>query len=194
MSDDSTASRARRSRARGSLPDDCRAETLLVAFFDLSRIGEWSSSQEDAHVAGFFQAFYGLAAEHVVPAGGRIVKFMGDAGLAVFDEASAEGGILALCELASAARALAGEFGLDTYLNVNVHYGPVLAGEFGPGGEERYDVIGKTVNIAARLGRRGVTLSAQAFRRLGPDGRKRFDKIMQPITYRLRPQAAGRQR
>ena len=187
MSDtSSTPGRAASSPARGRLPDDCREETLVVAFFDLSRIGEWSSSEDDAHVAGFFQEFYELAARHVAPAGGRIVKFMGDAGLAVFGEEAAEQGIFAMCDLAAASRALGRELGLDTYLNVNVHVGEVLAGSFGPKGAERYDVIGKTVNIAARLGRRGVTISAQAFRCLGGDARKRFEKRMLPITYRFR--------
>ncbi len=169
------------------LPADCQAETLGVAFFDLSRLAEWSSSAEDAAVAGFLQEFYALAAEHIEPAGGRIVKFMGDAGLAVFAPDSAEGVIFALAELAGAARALARRRGLDAYLNVNVHVGAVLAGSFGPPGAERFDVIGKTVNIAARLGRRGVTLSAQAFRCLSAAGRRRFAKNAPPVTYRLRP-------
>jgi class 3 adenylate cyclase len=170
----------------GALPSDCRAETLGVAFFDLSRMSEWSSSEADTRVASFFQAFYELAAGHVEPAGGRIVKFMGDAGLAVFPTEAAEGVIFALCELTAAARARAREFGLDTYLNVSVHVGPVLAGSFGPEGAERFDVVGKTVNIAARLGRRGVTLSPQAFRCLGAEARKRFQKITPPVTYRFR--------
>ena len=168
------------------LPGDCRAVSLGVAFFDLSRIGEWSSSQDDARVAGFFQRFYVMAAAHIEPAGGRIVKFMGDAGLAVFEEDAAERVIFALAELAEQSRRAARECGLDAYLNVNVHFGPLLAGSFGPPGSERFDVVGKTVNIAARLGRRGVTLSAQAFRCLGPEARKRFDKMLQPITYRFR--------
>ena len=92
----------------------------------------------------------------------------------------------ALCAFAQEARALAKEHGLDTYLNINVHYGPVIVGAFGPPGSERYDVIGKAVNIAARLGRRGVTLSAQAFRCLSPEGRARFDKVCPPTTYRYR--------
>jgi len=169
-----------------SLPPDCRNETLGVAFFDLSQIGEWASSEEDAHIAAFLQRFYELAAKHLEPAGARIVKFMGDAGLAVFPEASAEDAIFALCAFAREARESGRAFGLDTYLNVNVHVGPVLAGSFGPKSAERYDVIGKTVNIAARLGRRGVTLSPQAFRCLSPDARKRFEKITRPVTYRLR--------
>lgn len=169
-----------------ALPSDCKTETLGVAFFDLSRIGEWASSNEDVRVASFFQKFYELAAEQIERAGGRIVKFMGDAGLAVFPRDSAEDVVLALCAFAQDARACGREFGLDAYLNVNVHVGPVLAGSFGPRGAERFDVIGKTVNIAARLGRRGVTLSPQAFRCLTPAGRKRFEKITPPVTYRFR--------
>jgi len=176
---------AQRGEARGALPPDSKTETLGVAFFDLSRIGEWASSEQDEVVASFFQEFYALAAQQIEPAGGRIVKFMGDAGLAVFPENSAEDVIFALCAFAREARQRARECGIDTHLNVNVHVGPVLSGRFGPPGAERFDVIGKTVNVAARLGRRGVTLSAQAFRCLGPESRAHFRKIMQPITYRF---------
>jgi hypothetical protein len=42
------------------------------------------------------------------------------------------------------------------------------------------------VNVAARLGRRGVTLSSQAFRLLGAEARERFQKVKPPITYRFR--------
>ena len=176
------------------LPPGCQAEVLGVGFFDLSYIAQWASSDDDVRMAAFLQEFYALTARHVEPAGGRIVKFMGDSGLVVFPKESGEGVILALCALAVEVRALAVERGLDTYLNVNVHVGPVLAGRFGPKGDERYDVIGKTVNVAARLGRRGVTLSAQAFRCLSPEGRQRFEKIMPPITYRFRSGKAGRER
>lgn len=172
--------------SRSALPADCETQTLGVAFFDLSRMAEWTSPDEDARVASFFQAFYGLAAKHLKPAGGRIVKLMGDAGLVVFPEESVEGCVFALAELAREARERALASGLDAYLNVNVHVGPALAGSFGPPGDERFDVIGKTVNIAARLGRRGITLSQQAFRCLSPEGRQRFQKIAPPTTYRLR--------
>lgn len=176
--------------AVSGLPADCERQTLVVAFFDLSRFAEWSSSDEDDHVARFLQAFYALAGKHAAQAGGRVVKFMGDAGLAVFAQERAEEAIFALCAFAQEARAVALEAGLDAYLNINVHVGPVLAGSFGVPGDQRYDVIGKTVNIAARLGRRGVTLSAQAFRCLSAESRKRFEKQMPPITYRFR--ARGR--
>ena len=182
MADHPTAARG----ALSTLPADCKSTTLGVAFFDLSRMAEWSSTAEDVHVASFLQRFYELAAEHLEPAGGTIVKFIGDAGLVVFPEESAEEVIFALCAFAGDARECGRQLGIDTYLNVNVHVGPVVAGSFGPPGAERFDVIGKTVNIAARLGRRGVTLSAQAFRCLSPEGRERFQKVTRPTTYRFR--------
>lgn len=171
--------------APSRLPPDCQSLTLGVAFFDLSRFAEWSSADEDQQIASFLQAFYELAAEMLEPAGARIVKFMGDAGLVVFPPEVAEAAIFALCEFSQRARESAAEAGLGAYLNVNIHLGPVIAGSFGPAGG-RFDVIGKTVNIAARLGRRGVTLSAQAFRALSQEGRERFRKYAPPVTYRFR--------
>ena len=81
---------------------------------------------------------------------------------------------------------MARDYGLDTRLNVNIHVGPVITGEFGPPHAKRFDVIGKSVNIAARLGRRGVVLSAQAWRCLGEESRRRFDKVTRPVTYVFR--------
>jgi len=174
-----------RGTAPAVLPSDCTKQKLGVAFFDLSRIAEWADGEQDEIVAAFFQTFYALAAERLEPVGGRLVKFMGDAGMLVFEPESAEPVIFALDQLARDIRKLAHHVGLDTYLNINVHVGSVLAGSFGAPGNERFDVVGKTVNIAARLGRRGLTLSPQAFRCLGAEARKRFGKIMPPITYRL---------
>ena len=170
--------------APSALPADCQQQTLGVAFFDLSRLAEWAGSEQDETVAAFLQRFYALCAERLEPAGLSLVKLMGDAGLAVFEPDDAEAAIDALDTLAREARALALEHRYDAYLNINVHVGPVLTGSFGPPGREQYDVLGKTVNIAARLGRRGMTLSPQAFRCLGEDARKRFNKNMPPITYR----------
>ena len=167
-----------------SLPSDCETRTLGVAFVDMSRFAVWVGSEQDTLVADFLQRFYRLSTELAEGAQGRIVKFMGDGVLAVFPPESMEPMVTALGTLAKDARQLGHEFGIDTYLNINVHVGSVVCGSFGAPDQERFDVIGKTVNIAARLGRRGMTLSPQAFRCLGPEARKSFDKNMPPITYR----------
>lgn len=66
---------------------------------------------------------------------------------------------------------------------VPLHFGTVIAGPFGAVGDKRSDVIGKAVNVAAMLDSTGVTLSVEAFRKLGPDLRARFKKHTPPITY-----------
>ncbi len=188
MSDDPNVRNCAEAAAKAALSGDCECKTMGVAFFDLSRFSAWSSSEQDVQVAAFLQEFYVLSASVVEAAGGRIVKFLGDAGMAVFEPGDADEVIAALCDLTGQARELAAEHGLDAWLNVCIHAGPVVAGSFGPAGDERFDVIGKTVNVAARLRRRGVRLSAQAFRCLSAAGRKQFDKVSPPITYSFRPQ------
>ena len=169
-----------------ALPPSCSATTCGVAFFDLSRMSEWASSGGDAAVASFLQQFYVLSAECLDPSGARIVKFIGDAGLVVIDEDSIDAAVFALVDLCLRTRELALEAGFDSWLNVSLHVGPVIVGEFGPPNQKRFDVIGKAVNVAARLGRRGFTLSGQAFRRLSPKTRERFDKIKRPTNYSYR--------
>jgi hypothetical protein len=44
-------------------------------------------------------------------------------------------------------------------------------------------VLGKAVNVTATLEGAGVTLSAEAFRKLAPELRARFKKHTAPITY-----------
>ena len=68
--------------------------------------------------------------------------------------------------------------------NVKAHFGQVVAGEFGARSEKRFDLLGKTVNTAAILvGSGGVTLSTEAFRKLGPELRRRFKKHSAPVTF-----------
>ena len=88
-------------------------------------------------------------------------------------------------------RRLGREQGFDARLNVQIHFGAVVSGEFGPPGLSRYDVIGKAVNVAARLGGRGVVLTAQAYRQLDHASRQRFDKHTPPISYHYRGVRAG---
>lgn len=170
----------------GALPSDAKTEDLGIGFFDLSRISEWSSSDDDARLGAFLQHFYELAAGALEPAGCRLVKFMGDAGMVVFPVEQAEKAIFALCEFAAAVRESARAMGLDTYCNTSIHVGQAISGTFGPPGLARFDVVGKAVNVAARLGRRGVVLSPQAFRTLSEEARRRFQKITRPVTYAYR--------
>jgi class 3 adenylate cyclase len=172
-------------------PVSWQSEELGVAFFGLGRLREWHSSGEDRRVAEFLQSYYVLAGGTLALAGARLVKLNGGEGLCVIPADVMAPGIHALCELTDSVRRLARERGFDTHLNAQVHFGAVMSGEFGPPGLRRYDVIGKAVNVAARIGGRGVVLTAQAYRQLDHASRQRFDKHTPPISYHHRAQHTG---
>ena len=129
-------------------------------------------------------------------AGGRVVKFIGDAGLLVFPAEHVDAGVLALFDLKQRVDEFMVGRGWPCRLMAKAHFGTVAAGAFGARGDKRYDVLGKTVNTTARLESAGIALSADAFRQLSPETRKRFKKHTPPIAYiRLedqRPAKRGR--
>jgi adenylate cyclase len=157
---------------------------LLVAFADFLRYTAQVDRLPDAEVARVMAAYYALAGARIAAGGGRVVKFVGDAMLAVFPAEEAENGVLSLLDLKDAADEFMVQQGWDCRLVVKAHFGSVAEGTFSVGTEQRYDVLGKTVSIAARLeAGAGVSLSAEAFRRLGPEARRRFKKHTPPVTY-----------
>jgi class 3 adenylate cyclase len=163
---------------------ETRAEVcLLIAFVDLTGFSLQSTRVDDVEVATVIDGYYRLIGERVVAAGGRVVKFMGDAALIVFGEADADRGVTALLALKDEADAYLAAARWDCRAHVKVHCGDVIAGPFGPPGDLRFDVIGKAVNTTAMLDATGVALSVEAFRKLSPEMRRRFKKLTWPVTY-----------
>ena len=162
---------------------DFTAVPILVAFVDLTRFAAHSEGLDDLEVAATVDAYYERVHAVVQAAGGRVVKFIGDAALLVFPADGVDAGVLGLVELKGVIDAFLVERAWPCRLTVKAHFGTVAAGAFGARDDKRYDVLGKTVNTAARLKSTGIALSADAFRQLGPDLRKRFKKHTPPITY-----------
>lgn len=156
---------------------------LLVAFTSFNRFTPQIDRLEDAEVARVMSLYYELAGSLIRTAGGRVVKFIGDATLAVFPSEGTDRAVLGLLELKTASDAFMAEQGWGCYLVVKAHFGSVAAGDFGAGAEKRYDVLGKAVNVTARLESDSFALSVEAFRQLGPDVRQRFKKHTPPVTY-----------
>ena len=179
------------SASAGASPVPWQTGELGIAFFGLTRLREWHSSGEDLRVAEFLQSYYDRAGRTLAAAGARLVKLNGAEGLCVIPAQRMAEGVHALCELGGAVRDLARERGFDAHLSARIHFGAVVSGEFGPPGLRRYDVIGKAVNVAARIGGRGVVLTAQAYRQLDHASRQRFDKHTPPISYHFRGERAG---
>lgn len=157
---------------------------LLVAIASFNRYNRQVADLADLQVARVMTEYYELASSLIRSAGGWVVKFIGDATLAVFPPEYVDRGVLGLLELKVAADRFMADKGWDCHLVAKVHYGTVVEGRVGTGADRRYDVFGKAVNIAFRLeSSGGVTLSVEAFRQLGSDVRARFKKHTPPITY-----------
>ena len=161
-----------------------RAEvSLLVAFIDLSGYALQATRVPDDELATVVDGYYELVAAHITAANGRVVKFIGDGTLVVFELADADAGIIALLALKDDIDRYLSERGWGCRANIKAHVGPVIAGPYGAHDDKRFDVIGKTVNTAAMLDSAGVALSAEAFRKLAPSTRQRFKKHTWLTTY-----------
>jgi class 3 adenylate cyclase len=156
---------------------------LLVAFIDLTGFALQSTRVADAELADVVDGYYQLIAAQVAAAAGRVVKYIGDGALVVFDAGDADRGIAALLDVKLAVDRYFEGHGWPCQATVKAHVGTAIAGPYGPPDDRRFDVIGKTVNTTAMLDASGVALSVEAFRALSPATRQRFKKHTWPVTY-----------
>ncbi len=156
---------------------------LLVAFFDLTLFARFSQSRSDREVVDLLSDYYEFVGDVIEGSGGKVVKFIGDAGLVVFPEADVNRGVLALKELKDAGDSWLEDRNAPCRHIVKAHFGPVCCAQVGTRTEKRFDVFGNTVNTAAVLKSGGFAITPQVFRKLAPDTRKLFKKHTPPITY-----------
>jgi adenylate cyclase len=164
-------------------PSVRRELPLLIAFADLTRFAAQSLAVDDQQLADTVDALYHRVAAHVEGAGGRVVKFVGDGALVVFDAARVDAGVDAMLALKGDVDEWLTSIGWECRMMIKIHFGTAIAGPYGAADTRRFDVIGKAVNTTAMLDSTGVALSTEAFRKLGPELRKRFKKHTPPITY-----------
>jgi len=159
-----------------------RAETaLLIVFADLTRFMVNSRGTPAGALAELLDGYYRHAERLVSTIGGRVIKFMGDAFLAVWPEERAGAGVAALPALKRDIDAWWAAQGWDSRVVVKAHFGRAVIGPFGA--HEHLDVIGSEVNVAATLPVRTVSLSAEAFRCLQNGDRKAYKKHTAPVVY-----------
>jgi adenylate cyclase len=150
-------------------------ETLALAFMDLARFQIAARRVKDRELVEILEDYYARIVDGLKPAGGRVVKFMGDAALVVFAGDRASQAARALLMLKSDVDARLAKRKFSTPLVARVHSGEVLAGSLGPKGDKRYDVIGQGVNRAAAMrAGEGVSLSSDAFGKLDAKTQKLF--------------------
>jgi adenylate cyclase len=152
---------------------------LLIVFLDLDGYKVACEQRADLEVADTIDDYYDRVAGAVHTAGGRVVKFIGDASLIVFPERAIDAGIRMLLDLVPRIDAFMRERGWPCRLRAKAHFGTVVAGEFGSTGAARFDVMGREVNEAALMSSAGIAVSAAALSRLSSDTRTRIGRYAQ---------------
>ena len=165
------------------MPESRIETSLLIVFIDLTRFSAQSQQVTDVELADVIDDYYQLVGRAVRASGGRVVKFIGDATLAVFPEDAVDRGVKMLLELKEAVDKLMTERGWRCRFTAKAHFGNAVAGPFGEGDGKRYDVIGRAVNLTAVLKSTGLALSVPAFRKLSPQLRQHFKRHTPPVTY-----------
>lgn len=149
--------------------------SFLIVFVDFTSFDAQSQRVDDSVIAETIDGHYQRVTRAIEAAGGRIIKFIGDATLAVFPETAVDSGMRAILDLIAAEDRLMAEKEWECRLHAKAHFGEVIAGDFGAEGSKRYDIMGRAVNATARLKASGaVTLSPDARRKLSPELQRRF--------------------
>ena len=160
-----------------------REMNMLVAFSDLTRFARFANSQPLAELFTMLSEYYELAGDVIESAGGRVVKFIGDAILIAFPEESASGGVQALLQLREAGDSWFAAAGSPCRHIIKCHVGPVCCGPIGTRSRKHFDIFGETVNTAATLRSHGFAMTPQVFRKLDASSRKLFKKHTPPVSY-----------
>lgn len=144
---------------RDNLPPARRAE-LSVLFIDVAGFTAFTEGQEPETLSAFLDRFYELAMEELFKHGGTLEKFMGDGLLAYFGapnplpdkERCAVAVAMAIRDRFAALDAeRVARGGAPLAIRCGVATGWVAVGYFGGGNRGTYGVIGRSVNLAARI-------------------------------------------
>jgi class 3 adenylate cyclase len=156
---------------------------LLVGFYDLRGYMRYAEKAEPRQLLDVMAGYFALTGQILGQAGGRLIKTLGDAGLAAFPGEAADAGVQAFRTIRSEGCDWLARHGWRTDVTAKLHLGPVAIGRVGSPGEEIIDVYGKTVNVAASLPGSGLSMTPAVFRSLTPESRKLFKKHTPPISY-----------
>jgi len=163
-------------------PVRARERQLVLVMVDLARFTHAVAGLELQDLASLVDAFYRAAGEVIAEHGGRVVKFVGDGCLAVFEPDHALDALGAVEELRVRVRELGETEAVALDLGANVHLSTVAEGEFGLDAD--YDVVGMGVVHAFRMGSgAGIRISEPVYRRLPSDRRSPWHKRQPPATY-----------
>ena len=159
-----------------------RERQLVITVVDLARFTQSVSGLTLSEVADLVDGFYRAAGEVLPQHGGRVVKFVGDGCLAVFQPEDALRALEAVEALRSNVQEIGAGHNVDIEMGANIHMSTVAEGEFGLTGS--YDIVGMGVIHAFRMGGGpGTRISEPVYRKLPSDRRSPWRKHQPPATY-----------
>jgi adenylate cyclase len=165
-----------------SAPTEVRERQLAIVLVDLARFTHAVAGIDLRALASLVEAFYREATAVISSHGGRVVKFVGDGCLAVFEPDDAVRAVEAVEQLRARVRSIGSEHGADLDLGANVHVSTVAEGDFGLHGA--YEVVGMGVVHTFRMGSgAGTRISEPVYRKLASDKRSPWRKHQPPATY-----------
>ncbi|MEX0283650.1 MAG: adenylate/guanylate cyclase domain-containing protein [Paracoccaceae bacterium] len=125
-----------------------------ILFADMRGFTQLTSDMEAEAATALLNAYYDCVVPHVEAAGGEVLKFIGDGILAVFRDTgdAAETCARALEAARAALEAVDAYEGAPRFsVGIGLHYGEAAYGNVGSGARLDYTVIGRDVNLAARV-------------------------------------------
>ena len=161
---------------------EVRERQLAIVLVDLARFTHAVAGIELRALASLVETFYRASEEVISTHGGRVVKFIGDGCLAVFEPDDAVRAVDAVEQLRSRVPSIGAAHGVELDLGANVHLSTIAEGDFGLSGS--YDVIGMGVVHTFRMGSgAGTRISEPVYRKLPSDRRAPWRKRQPPATY-----------
>jgi class 3 adenylate cyclase len=160
---------------------------LLICNHDLAGYARLANTRTDHEIAQLLHEYYGLIVAAVRAAGGRVLKYMGDSVLSVFEPDHAADAVAVFAAVHSEVDEWARRRNARLESGCNMHLSEVVEGDFGPEGESRHDVIGSGVNHAFLMGRGpGLRISEPVYRSLPNDARAAWNKVKPPAVYHFK--------
>jgi len=145
-----------------------KTKLRTVCFADIERFNVGTRNMDPKALVGFLQGFYECAGNVLLSHNGRLIKYIGDAVLATFDDGREEIAVRAMWTLRESFRAyresVDSKEAQVSGLRVGIATGEVFAGQIGHPDMLAYDVLGKPVVVAAALRRcGGITIDGATY-------------------------------
>jgi adenylate cyclase len=123
----------------------------VIWFSDLRGFTSLAQSRDEGETLDLLNDYFGRVTDAIEGHSGEVLKFIGDAMLAIFPHEGNVADAVARAESAALEVMNANDASTDYSFGIGLHYGSVFYGNIGGGNRLDFTVIGSAVNIASRI-------------------------------------------